>query len=317
MARLIHPDGELAMARACAARGIIQCISTNASYSALDIASTTPTHPFFFQLYVDRQRHKSEALLRKLHSDAKNIRAIYVTVDAASAGKREADERVRADESLSSPMVNNAAKNDKKGGGLGRIMGNFIDPGLCWDDVAWLRRQTALPLLLKGVMSADDVKMALDHGLDGVMLSNHGGRNLDTSPPPVLVLLECHRRFPDVFTTDVERDPGGGGGGTRRSVEIHVAGGIRRGADILKCLCLGATGVGIGRSFLYATGYGQEGVEHLIEILQDELRVAMSNVGITRLEDAGPHLVNTGDLDHLVPGTGMHPYVKDWRRAKL
>jgi L-lactate dehydrogenase (cytochrome) len=178
MARLIHPDGELAMARACAARGIIQCISTSASYSAIDITSATPNHPFFFQLYVDRQRHKSEALLRNLHANATNIKAIYVTVDAAAAGKREADERVKADESLSSPMVDNKAKNDKKGGGYGRIMGHFIDPGLCWDDIKWLRTQTKLPLLLKGVMSADDVKMALEHGLEGVMLSNHGGRIL-------------------------------------------------------------------------------------------------------------------------------------------
>jgi L-lactate dehydrogenase (cytochrome) len=308
MARLIHPDGELAIARACANKGIIQCISTSASYSAIDIASTTPKHPFIFQLYVDRQRHKSEALLRKLHENAKNIRAIYVTVDAAAAGKREADERVKADESLSSPMVNNKAKNDKKGGGLGRIMGNFIDPGLCWDDIKWLRKQTNLPLLLKGVMSADDVKMALDHGLEGVMLSNHGGRNLDTAPPALLVLLECHKRFPEIFTA--EQDKG-------KKFEIHIDGGIRRGGDILKCLCLGVTGVGIGRSFLYATGYGQEGVEHLIDILHDELRIAMSNCGITRIEDAGPHMVNTGDVDHLVPGSRLHPYVKDWRRAKL
>jgi L-lactate dehydrogenase (cytochrome) len=308
MARLIHPDGELAIARACATKGIIQCISTSASYSAIDITSTTAKHPFFFQLYVDRQRHKSEALLRKLHENVENIRAIYVTVDAAAPGKREADERVRADESLSSPMVNNTAKNDKKGGGLGRIMGNFIDPGLCWDDIKWLRKQTSLPLLLKGVMSADDVKMALDHGLEGVMLSNHGGRNLDTAPPALLVLLECHKRFPEIFTT--EQDKG-------KKFEIHIDGGIRRGGDILKCLCLGATGVGIGRSFLYATGYGQRGVEHLIDILHDELRFAMANCGITRIEDAGPHLVNTGDVDHLVPGLRLHPYVKDWRRAKL
>lgn len=307
MARLIHPDGELAIARACAAKGIIQCISTSASYSAIDITSTAPNHPFFFQLYVDRQRHKSESLIRRLETNARNIKAIYVTVDAAAAGKREADERVRADESVSSPMVENKAKNDKKGGGYGRIMGNFIDPGLCWDDIKWLRKQTHLPLLLKGVMSADDVKLAMDHGLEGVVLSNHGGRNLDTAPPALLVLLECHKRFPEIFTA--EQDKG-------KKFEIHIDGGIRRGSDVLKCLCLGATGVGVGRSFLYATGYGQEGVEHLISILQDELRVAMSNCGITSIEGAGPHLVNTGDLDHLVPGTRLHPYVKDWRRER-
>ena len=300
MARLIHPDGELAIARAAAEKGIIQCISTNASYSATDIASATHRdHPFFFQLYVDRQREKSEALLKKLDQH-KNVRAIFFTVDAAAAGKREADERVRADESLSSPMVDNKAKNDKRGGGYGRIMGNFIDPGLCWDDVKWLRKHTSLPLVVKGVMSADDVKLALDHGLEGVMLSNHGGRNLDTAPPAILVLLECHKRFPEVFG----------------KLEIYVDGGIRRGTDILKCLCLGATGVGIGRSFLFATGYGQEGVEHLTDILKDELEVAMRNNGITKIEEAGPHLVNTGDLDWLVPSGAGHPYARDFRRAR-
>ena len=121
MAKLIHPDGELAMARAAAAKGIIQVISTNASFSALEIAAQAPSHPFFFQLYVNRDRGATEKLLAKLES-ASNIKAIFVTVDAAAAGKREADERVSADESLQSGY-GDKAKNDKKGGGYGRIMG--------------------------------------------------------------------------------------------------------------------------------------------------------------------------------------------------
>ena len=308
MAKLIHEDGELALARGAAEKGVIQCISTNASYTAADIVgcTKTPDHPFFFQLYVDRQRHKSEALLKKIHQHS-NIRGIVVTVDAAAAGKREADERVKADENLSSPMGASKPKNDRKGGGYGRIMGSFIDPGLCWDDIKWLRSQTKLPLALKGVMSADDVRLAYEHGLEGVMLSNHGGRNLDTSPPAILVLLECHKRCPEVFLPNPRSD--------NRRMEIYVDGGIRRGSSILKALCLGATAVGLGRSFLFATSYGQEGVEHLIDILKDELEVAMRNNGITRIEDAGPHLVNTGDIDHLIMGQAGHPYVRDWRRG--
>ena len=120
MAKLIHPDGELAMGRAAANRNIVQSISTNASFAASDIVGqpSTKKHPFFFQLYVDRKRSSTEKLLEKIHA-CPNITAIMVTTDAAAPGKREADERVRADEGLSNPMHTNKAKNDKKGGGYG------------------------------------------------------------------------------------------------------------------------------------------------------------------------------------------------------
>lgn len=304
MAKLIHPDGELAIARAAQSQGVVQCISTSASYPASEIVTASPSlinHPFFFQLYVDKQRHKSSALLQQIHRQA-NIRAIFVTVDAAAAGKREADERVKADESVKPPMIDGvAARNDSKGGGYGRVMGGYIDPALNWKDIGWLRSQTRLPLVLKGVMHASDVKSALDHGVEGVMLSNHGGRNLDTSPPALLTLLECHQRFPEIFDS---------------KLEIYVDGGIRRGSDVLKALALGARAVGLGRPVLFATGYGQRGVEHLIDIFRDELEVAMRNCGVTTLDEVGPGLVNTGDLDHLVPRTEGHPYVRDRRRRK-
>ena len=314
MAKLIHPDGELAMGRAAASRNIIQSISTNASFAAGDIVGQEETkdHPFFFQLYIDRNRANTERLLKKIHKSG-NITAIMVTTDAAAAGKREADERVRADESLSNPMRSDKAKNDKKGGGYGRIFGSFIDPALCWNDLAWLRNHTKLPLLLKGVMSADDVALAIQHGLDGVMLSNHGGRNLDTSPPPILVLLECHARFPEIF----DHHPAVAQKNGKRPFTILVDGGVRRGADILKCICLGAVACGLGRPFLFATSYGQEGVESLIDILEDELRTAMSNCGIMSLEQAGPELVNTGQLDHMVVKSRMHPYARDWRERGM
>lgn len=195
----------------------------------------------------------------------------------------------------------------------GRLMGSYIDPSLCWNDVAWLRSQTKLPLMLKGVMSADDVALALQHGLEGVVLSNHGGRNLDTSPPPILVLLECHARFPEIF----DHHPAVAEKNGKKPFTLLVDGGIRRGADILKCICLGAVACGLGRPFLFATSYGQEGVESLIEILEDELRTAMSNCGITSLEQAGPGLVNTGQLDGMVVKSRMHPYARDWRERGM
>ncbi|KAJ0420747.1 FMN-dependent dehydrogenase-domain-containing protein [Aspergillus carlsbadensis] len=293
MAKLIHPEGERAIARACESRKVMQGVSNNSSYTIEDLKNTAPGTSFFFQLYVNREREKSAALLRQCSANP-NIKAIFVTVDAAWPGKREADERVKADENLSVPMSPSQAKNDNKGGGLGRVMAGFIDPGLTWEDLVWVRKHTHLPVCLKGVMSADDAILAMEAGLDGILLSNHGGRNLDTSPPSVITLLELHKRCPEIFD----------------SMEIYVDSGIRRGTDILKAVCLGATAVGMGRSMLFATNYGQEGVEHLIDIMQDELETAMRNNGITSLDEAGPHLVNTGDIDHLVPARPLHPYAR-------
>ncbi|KAE8364830.1 FMN-dependent dehydrogenase-domain-containing protein [Aspergillus caelatus] len=293
MAKLIHPDGECAIARACGNKGIMQGISNNSSYTMEELRDTAPSASFFFQLYVNRDREKSAALLRQCSANP-NVKAIFVTVDAAWPGKREADERVKADEGLSVPMAPSKAKNDNKGGGLGRVMAGFIDPGLTWEDLVWVRQHTHLPVCLKGVMSADDAMLAMEAGLDGILLSNHGGRNLDTSPPSIITLLELQKRCPEIFD----------------KMEIYVDSGIRRGTDILKAICLGATAVGMGRSMLFATNYGQEGVEHLIEIIKDELETAMRNNGITTLDEAGPHLVHTADIDHLVPESRQHPYAR-------
>ncbi|EAW10167.1 FMN-dependent alpha-hydroxy acid dehydrogenase [Aspergillus clavatus NRRL 1] len=299
MAKLIHPDGECAIAKACESRGIMQGVSNNSSYTLEELTQAAPSANFFFQLYVNRDREKSAALLRKCSANP-NVKAIFVTVDAAWPGKREADERVKADENLSVPMAPSRVKNDKKGGGLGRVMAGFIDPGLTWEDLVWVRKHTRLPVCLKGVMSADDAILAMQAGLDGILLSNHGGRNLDTSPPSIVTLLELHKRCPEIFG----------------KMEIYVDSGIRRGTDILKAICLGATAVGMGRSMLFATNYGQEGVEHLIDIMKDELETAMRNNGITTLDQAGPHMVHTGDIDHLVPDSASHPYARAVARGR-
>ncbi|PYH45166.1 FMN-dependent alpha-hydroxy acid dehydrogenase [Aspergillus saccharolyticus JOP 1030-1] len=297
MAKLIHPEGELAIARACERKGIFQGVSNNSSHTLDQIKEAAPSANLFFQLYVNRDREKSASLLRQCSSNP-NVKAIFVTVDAAWPGKREADERVKADEDLTVPMAPSKAKNDKKGGGLGRVMAGFIDPGLTWEDLTWVRQHTHLPVCLKGVMSTDDAILAMEAGLDGILLSNHGGRNLDTSPPSIIILLELHKRCPEIFD----------------KMEVYLDSGIRRGTDILKAICLGATAVGMGRSMLFAANYGQNGVEHLIDIMKDELETAMRNIGITSLEDAGPNLVNTADIDHLVPYSASHPYA--WKIAK-
>lgn len=257
MAKMVHPEGEKGIARGCKAKGIPHCVSTNASFpigeifeSVADKGKYGEEHgelPIFFQLYVDKQRDKSEKLLR--HVEDLGVKAIFVTVDAPVPGKREADERVKADESLSTPMSGAKAKNDAKGGALGRIMGSYIDASLSWDDLPWLRQHASLPIVLKGVQTAMDAKRAMENGIEGIVLSNHGGRSLDTAPPPILLLLELQKCCPEVFD----------------KMEVYVDGGVMRGTDIFKALCLGAKSVGIGRGFLFALNYGQEGVEKYVE----------------------------------------------------
>jgi len=300
MAKFIHPEGEKDIARGCVPTRIPQGVSTNAAFPIDEIMAAVPRdakHPFFFQLYVNKDRKKSEALLK--HVQSLGVDTVFVTVDGPVPGKREADERVKADEGISSPMSGAKGSNDKKGGGLGRVMGSYIAPDFTWREFDWLRKHWRGKIVVKGVQCWQDAKICAVAGLDGVLLSNHGGRNLDTSPPAIMTLLECQANCPEIF----------------EKLEVFVDGGIRRGHDILKALCLGATAVGMGRPFLYAVNYGQEGVEHFIDILKTELATAMALVGITDLSQCHAGLVSTLDVDHLVSRGETHPYATGRRKG--
>lgn len=292
MARLAHPDGELAIAQGCASQGIIQTISSNASFPLSDIVSSgQPNPPFFLQLYVNSERQKTATLLH----EAKHlgIKAIFVTVDAPIPGKREADERIAA-VNLQSGISGAVATNDKKGGGLGRVMAKYIDSTLNWEDIAWLKKECdGMPIILKGIQTAADAIKALEYGVQGILLSNHGGRSLDTTQASLLTLLELHALCPQIFT---QTPP----------FEIYLDGGFTCGTDILKALCLGATAIGIGRPYLYSLAYGCEGVKHLTEILKDELVSSLKLSGITDLNQVHPEMVNTAAIDGLV-----------WRRREV
>ncbi|KAH6718790.1 FMN-dependent dehydrogenase-domain-containing protein, partial [Leptodontidium sp. MPI-SDFR-AT-0119] len=299
MARLAHPDGEMALARGCAGEGIIQVISSNASYPLESIVKAgRPGQPFFLQLYVNTDRDKSAQLLVKARE--LGIKAIFVTVDAPVPGKREADERIAAENNVVSAISGARAHNDKKGGGMGRLMAKYVDSGLCWEDVRWIRETSGLPVVLKGVQCAMDARLAVEYGVQGIMLSNHGGRSLDTSPPSILTLLELHRSAPEVFS----------------KLEIYADGGIMRGTDVVKALALGATAVGIGRPYLYSLAYGAEGVEHLTSILKDELVTSLKLCGVTDIDQLHPGMLNTGAVDHMVLDDGQHPYIT-WKPKSM
>jgi L-lactate dehydrogenase (cytochrome) len=247
LAKLVHPDGELAVARGCRENNVIQAISTSASYPTDEIVKAGGPHQsFFFQLYVNKDRTKSEELLA--HVKSLGISAIFVTIDSPVPGKREADERAKTQEEIQIP-ISLKGNIDHKSGGFARSIGSFVDASLAWKDLAWLRKHWSGPIVLKGVMTAMDAKLAVEHKLDGIVLSNHGGRNLDTSPASILVLLELQKTCPEVFD----------------QLEVLVDGGIRRGTDIFKALCLGARAVGLGRGFLYSLNYGQPGIEKYIK----------------------------------------------------
>lgn len=214
----------------------------------LEILDAAPKDsPFFFQLYINKERRKTEELLRVVNSRPQ-IKALFVTVDLPVVSKREADERLKMETLYSSGVSGSQTFSDSKGSGMARTVGSFIDPSFCWDDLAWVRKQTKLPIVLKGIQSASDARTAMHLGCQGIVVSNHGGRALDGAPASILVLLELHRECPEVF----------------EHMEVFIDGGFRRGSDILKALCLGASGVGLGRPFMYAVNYGKDGVVHLI-----------------------------------------------------
>lgn len=183
MVKMIHPDGEKAIARGCVKERVPQGISTNASFPAEEIVNSISSlngggHAFFFQLYVNKDRSKSETLLK--HIASLGIDTLLVTVDAPMPGKREADERVKMDENLSTPMSGMKGSNDSRGGGIGRLMGGYIAPDFTRGEFSWLRKHWDGKIVCKGIQSWQDAKMCADVGLEGVLLSNHGGRNLDT-----------------------------------------------------------------------------------------------------------------------------------------
>ncbi|KAF2813009.1 uncharacterized protein BDZ99DRAFT_437790 [Mytilinidion resinicola] len=300
MARLAHKDGELALARGAAAEGIVQCISSNASYPLGSIVNAgVDGQTFFLQLYVNWDRPKTAELLKKAAS--LGIKGVFVTVDAPVPGKREADERVAA-EAVASAISGAVASNDRKGGGMGRLMAGYVEKSLIWKDIQWIKEVSGLPVVLKGVQSAADTMLAVEYGAAGVMLSNHGGRSLDGAQPTILVLLELHRVCPEVFN----------------QLEIYVDGGFERGSDILKALALGVMAVGLGRPYLYSLAFGSDGVEHLTQILKDELETSMRLCGITDIDQLHPGLLNTQDIDHLVTNeVDRHPWVKWKPKAKI
>ena len=296
-----HADGEILAARAAKRFGIPFTLSTMSICSIEDVSQGTGGHPFWFQLYVMKDRDFIERLIDR--AKAAQCSALVLTLDLQILGQRHKDLK----NGLSAPpkltLANIANMMTKPRWGLGmlgtkrRAFGNIVghvkgvenmgslaewtaqqfDPGLNWGDVEWIKKRWGGKLILKGIQDIEDAKLAVNSGADALIVSNHGGRQLDGAESSI-------RALPAIA------------GAVGGKIEVHMDGGIRSGQDVLKARALGARGTYIGRAFLYGLGaMGEEGVNKVLQIIHNELDLTMAFCGHTKID--------TVDEGILLPGT--------------
>lgn len=294
--KLAHSDGELATAHAAAALGAGMVLSTQSNVSLEEVASAIRKEedrgPLWFQLYLQPDRGHTRELVQR--AEAAGYEALVLTVDAPTSGVRDRERRANFHLPAGIRAVNLHGMQMPSAGPLSAGQSPLFDSLLhhapTWDDVAWLQAQTRLPVLLKGVTHTDDARQAAGLNIAGLVVSNHGGRTLDTMPSTASVL-------PRIAETV---------GGT---LTILVDGGIRRGTDVLKAMALGANAVLVGRPFVYGlANAGAIGVAHVLRLLRDELEVAMALCGCRTLQDATPSLLDTTSYKpHLTTASNSSP----------
>lgn len=281
LGKLGHPEGEVVLTRAAREHSVVQMIPTLASCSFDEIVDARQGDQVqWLQLYVNKDRSITKRIVE--HAEARGCKGLFITVDAPQLGRREKDMRSKFSDVGSNVQASGGDKVDRSQGAA-RAISSFIDPALSWKDIPWFKTITKMPIILKGVQRVEDVLRAVETGVDGVVLSNHGGRQLDFARSGIEVLAE-------VMPILRER-------GWENRIEIFVDGGIRRSTDILKALCLGARGVGIGRPFLYAmSAYGLPGVDRAMQLLKDEMEMNMRLIGAQRVEDLNPSMIDSRGL---------------------
>jgi len=277
--RLATEEGEVATVRAAGGAGTAMILST-LSNTPVEQVVAAASGPVWFQLYVYRDRQATEGLVRRV--EAAGCRALVLTVDAPLLGRRERDVRNRFRLPPGLAVANMLPEGYGEvpqvaaDSGLAAYFATLLDPALAWRDVDWLRSLTDLPLVIKGIVRADDALRAADAGVAGIVVSNHGGRQLDTSPATIDVLPE----IADALATHGHR------------VDLLLDGGVRRGTDVLKALALGARAVLVGRPVLWGLAAGgQAGAAHVLQLLRDELDLAMALAGAPTLADITRDLV--------------------------
>ncbi|GAA5999934.1 hypothetical protein JCM10207_005978 [Rhodosporidiobolus poonsookiae] len=288
MGKLAHKDGELSLAKAAGRSNIVYCPSNHASVSHKDLISAAPpSTPFFFQLYTHRERWRSAKQL----AEAKQMgfKAVVVTVDVPVPGNRELDLRTGLDA--------NAVELANPGMKVGeRVLAAAatsvtIDASQSWKDLAWIKEASGgLPLWIKGIHTVEDALLAYEHGAAGIYLSSHGGRQVNTAPTTLEMLLELRLHAPHLLSSP--------------TFSVVVDGGIRRGTDAVKALCLGATAVSLGRPFMFSLVYGQEGPQRVVEIMRDEMERCLRLLGVRSVGELRPEMVNTRRVERRFFGEG-------------
>ncbi|PUA96458.1 4-hydroxymandelate oxidase [Acidovorax sp. 107] len=281
--RLAHPDGELAMAYAAAALGAGVVLSTQASVVLEAVAEAvqpdTGRGPLWFQLYLQHDRGFTQALVQR--AEAAGYEALVLTVDAPASGVRDRERRAGFRLPPGVGPVNlaglQAPVSSPLSPGQSALFDGLLHHAPTWDDIAWLQSITRLPVLLKGVLHPADARQAVSVGAAGLIVSNHGGRTLDSAPATATALPR------------VVQAVGG-------AVPVLVDGGIRRGTDVLKAMALGASAVLVGRPAVWGlANAGAAGVAHVLRLLRDELEVAMALTGCATLAEAAPALLEGQD----------------------
>uniref|UniRef100_A0A3Q0RJF7 (S)-2-hydroxy-acid oxidase n=1 Tax=Amphilophus citrinellus TaxID=61819 RepID=A0A3Q0RJF7_AMPCI len=271
MQRMAHPEGETATAKACKTVGTGMMLSSWATSTIEEVMSAMTTSlgsggVLWLQLYIYKDRELTLSLVRR--AEKVGYKAIFVTVDTPYLGKRLDDVRnhFKMPPHLSMSNFSTASLAFSEGNygndsGLAVYVANAIDPSICWDDITWLKKHTHLPVIVKGILNAEDAVKAVSYGVSGILVSNHGARQLDGVSATLDALEEVVRAV-------------------QGRCEVYVDGGVRRGTDILKALALGAKAVFIGRPVLWGLAcQGEQGVTELLELLKDELRLAMALSG--------------------------------------
>jgi 4-hydroxymandelate oxidase len=272
--KLMHPDGESASARGASAAGATMVVSSFANTSLEDVAAVAKS-PLWFQLYAQPDHGFTRELVQR--AEAAGYRALCLTVDTVTTGARNREARA-AVKLLPIPNFEKLKMPDGDVSlhtGSQDVFKSVLDASMSWKEIDWLRSVAKIPLVLKGVLNPDDAELAVKHGVSGIIVSNHGGRNLDTLPATI-----------DALPLVTEKVAG--------RIPVFVDGGIRRGTDVLKALALGANAVFIGRPYIYGLGAaGEGGVTQVIRILQREFQMAMALTGRTNVANIDRSLIWT------------------------
>lgn len=293
--KLAHNMGELNLQSAAYDANVMQMVPKQNSYSQEEFFSVVPddqNHWLQFHFDTYEELDNVENWIRKAES-LPSVKGLFFNVDLADIGNREKDSRQRSSQE-GSDYLNEMTAN-KMGKDKAKVTWKHIEQFVQW---------TNLPVALKGVQRGEDVVIAAEKGVKAVILSNHGGRQLDFSRPPLEVLAEAKQMLKAKNLED--------------KIEIYIDGGVRRGSDVIKALCLGATGVGLGRPFLYAmAGYGEEGVSHLLSILRTEIENNMRLLGVDNIKDLNENLIDTNNLKFRNPKINDVLYDKGYQSLEF